>query len=72
MKSTFPKKYYDYIKSHPKKYLGQTFLIDKNILNKIGEISELGPLHILSPISFCIIITAFSIFRDDSKNLIII
>ncbi len=43
MKSTFPKKYYDYIKSHPKKYLGQTFLIDKNILNKIGEISELDP-----------------------------
>ena len=40
MKSTVPKKYYDYIKSHPKKYLGQTFLIDKNILNKIGEISE--------------------------------
>ncbi|NIX15168.1 MAG: ribosomal RNA small subunit methyltransferase A [Candidatus Dadabacteria bacterium] len=37
------KKFFASINSYPKKSLGQNYLIDKNILYKIGEIAELSP-----------------------------
>ncbi|NIT14256.1 MAG: ribosomal RNA small subunit methyltransferase A [Candidatus Dadabacteria bacterium] len=37
------KKFYASISSHPKKSLGQNYLVDKNILYKIEEIARLGP-----------------------------
>lgn len=37
------KKFYASISSHPKKSLGQNYLVDKNILYKIEEIALLGP-----------------------------
>ncbi|TDJ05708.1 MAG: 16S rRNA (adenine(1518)-N(6)/adenine(1519)-N(6))-dimethyltransferase, partial [Deltaproteobacteria bacterium] len=37
------KNFYASIKSHPKKSLGQNYLVDKNVLLKIEEIADLKP-----------------------------
>ena len=41
MNDIFPKAFYNILQSHPRRYLGQNFLIDNNVINKISETAEL-------------------------------
>lgn len=42
MKAIFPKAFYQILQGHPKRYLGQNFLVDNNVINKISETAELS------------------------------
>lgn len=42
MKSVFPKAFYDLIQNHPRKYLGQNFLTDNNVIKKISYSADLS------------------------------
>jgi len=42
MKAIFPKAFYQILQGHPKRYLGQNFLVDNNVIRKISETAELS------------------------------
>lgn len=42
MKTLLPNEFYQLVESHPKRYLGQNFLLDNNVINKISQIAVIS------------------------------